>query len=512
MLPTMTTSRRRLPADPCTIVTWNANGLAPRAKSSANLDEFRRLLRITGGRSAQQDTPSASPVPDLVLIQEARLKRSSPSSPDQPSPSELREVDPFLSICRPYGYAPIWSLAVGRNAGTLSLVRTPTGLGAAEQANWTAFTLAGALTLMMTAYGLDRDAELIKRVQEFAASSSSAGPPHGSPTKQQSSMMAFVKKPKSAPSVGLPPPTKHDAEGRIQFLRFAGMDVLHTYVPNNGRTVDSNARRRRFDGAVRQFLSLRQHILVTAGDVARPILWAGDLNVARTHLDGTHHSVHPETGAVSEYWTDETKCYSRKDVANADPNRPKGDVGIPGFTPNERLRFEKTLRDVGLVDVWRKLHPHGVQTAKVPYLGRKGGTAEADKWNRANYTWRGTQGRNQAMARYQGKGQRIDYFLISDDCGAGNGMNRVISCDILGYGEAREGFFCGSDHCPVVLVLKNDVGDGGKKKQSSVNEEQETDYNTDDEEAGCEDRKMPAAKKAKVGDGVPAGKEVIDLT
>lgn len=47
-------------------------------------------------------------------------------------------------------------------------------------------------------------------------------------------------------------------------------------------------------------------------------------------------------------------------------------------------------------------------------------------------------GRNhrQAVARYQGKGQRIDYALLSRDAVA---EGRVVSCDILGWGERREG-------------------------------------------------------------------------
>ena len=94
-------------------------------------------------------------------------------------------------------------------------------------------------------------------------------------------------------------------------------------------------------------------------------------------------------------------------------------------------------------------------------------------------------------------------------------MQQIVSCDILGYGEAREGFFCGSDHCPVVLVLKSNdsvVDDGGKMK-ASTNSDHETDYDTDDDEGGgYNDRKMPATKKAKVSDNISAGKEIIDLT
>jgi hypothetical protein len=82
----------------------------------------------------------------------------------------------------------------------------------------------------------------------------------------------------------------------------------------------------------------------------------------------------------------------------------------------------------------------------------------------------------------------------------------------LGYGEERLGYFCGSDHCPVVLVLKSGGGDGnGKRSNSSAHADDETDYDTDDGEE-FEDRKLPATKKAKVAKDVSAGKEVIDLT
>jgi hypothetical protein len=65
-----------------------------------------------------------------------------------------------------------------------------------------------------------------------------------------------------------------------------------------------------------------------------------------------------------------------------------------------------------------------------------------------------------SKARYQGKGQRIDYFLLSN-----HAMDRVESCHILGYGELREGFFCGSDHCASLLVLKKS-DDERREKES----------------------------------------------
>jgi exonuclease III len=126
---------------------------------------------------------------------------------------------------------------------------------------------------------------------------------------------------------------------------------------------------------------------------------------------------------------------------------------MPGFTRNERQRFEECLSRVNLVDVWRKLHPTGVTLETLPFLPNGcGGCKEENPWNKAEYTWRGAVAKTTSTfdkARYQGKGQRIDYFLLSN-----HAVDRVESCDILGYGEHREGFFCGSDHCASLLLLK----------------------------------------------------------
>ena len=428
----------------------------------------------------------------------------------------------------------MWSLADGRRAGTLALIHRRLLSAAAGRSgldmirkNCCAFTLDGALSLMLTSYGLQHDSEMKKLVGTCGGSSSnnnsSSSKSSGSQkqsnssggsssSSRQSSMMAFMVKSSSTStgsgsSRGSPAGTSanstsatmHDAEGRMQYLRFANLDILHTYVPNNGTKAESHARRRTFDENMRRFLAARQRILEKADDANRPIMWLGDLNVARTYLDGTHHRINSDGTAADEYWTDERRCYAKNQVPRGP--RSKDDMGIPGFTPNERRRFENTLSEANLVDVWRHLHPTGVTSDILPYLGRHGGTAERNPWDRANYTWRGTTGRNQAVARYQGKGQRIDYFLISRNAvvgGDGDG-GRVVSCDILGYGEQREGYFCGSDHCPIVLVMKDAavaaVADGRDGTCSSKGDN------------GDGDRKLPAKEKA-----APAEKDIIDLT
>ena len=44
---------------------------------------------------------------------------------------------------------------------------------------------------------------------------------------------------------------------------------------------------------------------------------------------------------------------------------------------------------------------------------------------------------------------RLDYALVSEGL-----RDLVESCEILGHGSGREGFM-GSDHCPVLLTLKD---------------------------------------------------------
>ncbi|KAG0461117.1 hypothetical protein HPP92_021414 [Vanilla planifolia] len=58
------------------------------------------------------------------------------------------------------------------------------------------------------------------------------------------------------------------------------------------------------------------------------------------------------------------------------------------------------------------------------------------------FTWSGNP-----IGKYRGKRMRIDYFIVSEQL-----KERIVSCDIHGYGIELEGF-CGSDHCPVSLEL-----------------------------------------------------------
>lgn len=180
-----------------------------------------------------------------------------------------------------------------------------------------------------------------------------------------------------------------------------------------------------------QFLVKRQTILQKASSQNRRLLWAGDMNVARDYRDGTHWK--EERKVIEEWWTNEKKCF----IKPGDPSRASQHRGMPSFTPAERTRFEALLNQGQLTDVWRELHPNGCTTH-----------AHLPKWERPDYTWRGHPGKNK-KAKYEGTGQRLDYFLTSNI-----DMKSVQECEILGHGSKREGMFCGSDHCAVKLRLR----------------------------------------------------------
>lgn len=189
-------------------------------------------------------------------------------------------------------------------------------------------------------------------------------------------------------------------DGRIILASFETFDVLATYAPNNGNDLASFARRAAWDEALRQDLSGR----------SRPIIWMGDLNCAAEPVDVSH----PE-------WFLQ-QCYQ------GDPEDMRGQ---PGFTPGERQRFLTFMKETRMVDAYRMLHPASIS----PPAGGP------------HYTWRGSPPVHQPVARYHGKGMRIDYHLVSEDL-----VPRVQDSAILGHGEGRVGFM-GSDHCPVRLEL-----------------------------------------------------------
>jgi len=189
-------------------------------------------------------------------------------------------------------------------------------------------------------------------------------------------------------------------DGRVILAAFETFDLLATYAPNNGNDAAAFARRAAWDQALLTELTARR----------RPLVWTGDVNCAAAPADVSH----PE-------WFLQ-QCFQ---------GEPEEMRGQPGFTPGERKRFEEILRSARLIDAHRKLHP---ADSPPPAAG-------------PHYTWRGHPPVHQAMAKYHGKGMRIDYALVAEEL-----LPRLATCDILGHGADRVGFM-GSDHSPIRLTL-----------------------------------------------------------
>ena len=97
-----------------------------------------------------------------------------------------------------------------------------------------------------------------------------------------------------------------------------------------------------------------------------------------------------------------------------DLKNPKRNVGNPGFSPEERAKFQELLH-AGFTDTFRALHP------------------EEPGW----YSWWSYR----AGARARNIGRRIDYFCVSNPL-ASRVKDAAIHPDVTG-----------SDHCPVSLEI-----------------------------------------------------------
>jgi exonuclease III len=214
--------------------------------------------------------------------------------------------------------------------------------------------------------------------------------------------------------------------------------LLGTYVPNNGVTEISFARRREWDADVETFLRARQQRISTsmassssnssstpsttataaataaaATTTIKPLVWLGDMNVASTWED---------VGPSPDWFRNK----NGQDAIHIN------DRGQPGFTINEQKRFNNLLSVGNLVDAYRMIHP-------IP------------NWS-IDVTWRGTPGVDIPKAsRYYGKGMRIDYILVSQELLA---SYHVMNATLYGKGGVMRDGFLGSDHCPLLLTIE----------------------------------------------------------
>lgn len=163
---------------------------------------------------------------------------------------------------------------------------------------------------------------------------------------------------------------KNKTEGRICMMEFEKFCLVNVYTPNSGQQ-GLKRLEYRTNYWDRQFTKVIDQI-------KKKVIIVGDLNVARTE----------------------------QDIANPKTNRRSA-----GFTDEERNSFERILKELKLVDVWRTEHPDKVQYSF---------------WS------------NFHRARERNVGWRIDYVLTD--------KMKIQNCRILDH-------VMGSDHAPIVFEI-----------------------------------------------------------
>ena len=167
---------------------------------------------------------------------------------------------------------------------------------------------------------------------------------------------------------------EHDTEGRVITLEFADFYMVTVYTPNAQDGLKRLDYRMQWEDDFRAYLQ--------ALDAKKPVIVCGDLNVAHKEID---------------------------------LKNPKGNKKNPGFTDEERGKFD-TLLGAGFVDTFRHFYPD-LEGA---------------------YSWWSYR----FHAREKNVGWRIDYFLTSERLRE-KLTGAKIHTDVLG-----------SDHCPVEVTLE----------------------------------------------------------
>ncbi|MBI2602091.1 MAG: exodeoxyribonuclease III [Deltaproteobacteria bacterium] len=162
---------------------------------------------------------------------------------------------------------------------------------------------------------------------------------------------------------------EHDREGRLLTLEFPNFFLVNVYTPNAQAGLKRlSYRTDKWDIAFLGFLKELEK--------KKPVIFCGDLNVAHKEIDLA---------------------------------RPKDNKRSPGFTDEERTRFDQIIKS-GFVDTYRVFHKDG-----------------------GHYTWWSYR----TNARARNVGWRIDYVCMSESL-ASHLVAAEIHDDVLG-----------SDHCPV---------------------------------------------------------------
>lgn len=161
-------------------------------------------------------------------------------------------------------------------------------------------------------------------------------------------------------------PEPMDLEGRMVTLEFDDFYFTQVYTPNAGNGLVRLAEREVWDKKYANYLA--------EIDKEKPVIAAGDFNVAHTPIDLAH---------------------------------PENNHRSPGFTDEERQGFTNIL-DKGFIDTFRHIH----------------GNVEG------KYTW---WAQRVKTSKINNSGWRIDYFLVSDRL-----KNKVTRSDIIDSGKRQD--------------------------------------------------------------------------
>lgn len=176
-------------------------------------------------------------------------------------------------------------------------------------------------------------------------------------------------------------------EGRVLVTEHGDFTFYNIYFPN-GRQRDDGPDPERMAFKMAFYESLLACLEEERAE-GKNLLIGGDWNIAHTEID----------------------------IA-----RPKENVGVTGFLPEERAMLDRYV-DAGYVDTFRHLHPANLYAGRAP-----------DELIYSWWTYRGG-------ARARNVGWRIDYHFVNEEF-----ASKVKAAEV--HDEVH-----GSDHCPVSVVL-----------------------------------------------------------
>lgn len=223
---------------------------------------------------------------------------------------------------------------------------------------------------------------------------------HYAEKKGYSGVGLYSRQPADRVIVGLGPPSI-DAEGRYLELIFGDLSIISVYLPSGSSGPHRQA-------AKFAFMDHFYESLRTLTESGRKIVLCGDWNIA-------HHEI---------------------DLKNWRGNRKNS-----GFLPEERSWLTRVFEELGLVDVYRSLHPNTEDSS---------------------YTWWSNRG--QAYAK--NVGWRIDYHIASPAVAAQACKARIYKAERF------------SDHAPLIidydlpLTPATEEGLGSTEKRSIKSNEE----------------------------------------